>query len=203
MFPGFRITGKPVEAWVVWNGQPRGEGDLTLAFADEAWGRALLVREVVTLSADGPAGPPENDKTCFVVMPFGTKPVDGRDVAFDAIFSTILGPAIAAVKLPENGNVRPYRTDKDLAADMIDQDMFERLEYSRFVFCDLTGLRPAEIAMVGDNGHDLELARAAGCGLAVGVLSGTGTRASLSPLADVILTSAIELPGILTERNAA
>lgn len=72
-----------------------------------------------------------------------------------------------------------------------------------YAFCDLTGLRPAEIAMVGDNGHDLELARAAGCGLAVGVLSGTGTRASLSPLADVILASAIELPGILTERNAA
>ena len=41
---------------------------------------------------------------------------------------------------------------------------------------------------------------AAGVGLAVGVLSGTGTRASLAPLADIILPSAIELPGVLTAR---
>ena len=61
-------------------------------------------------------------------------------------------------------------------------------------FCDLTGLKPSEIAMVGDNRHDLEMARAGGCGLAVGVLSGTGTRASLSPMADVILDSVADLP---------
>jgi tetratricopeptide (TPR) repeat protein len=131
------------EAWIVWNGRPRGEGDLTLAFADEAWKRQLPVREIATLSAaDGPTGPVENTKTCFVVMPFGTKTVDGRDVPFDAIFSTILAPAIAAVTLPEGGALRPYRTDKDLGATMIDQDMFERLEYSRFVLGDLTGLNP-------------------------------------------------------------
>ncbi len=37
---------------------------------------------------------------------------------------------------------------------------------------------PAEIAVVGDNVHDLEMARAAGAGLAVGVLSGTGDEAA-------------------------
>ncbi len=70
-------------------------------------------------------------------------------------------------------------------------------------FCDLTGLKPSEIAMVGDNRHDLEMARAGGAGLAVGVLSGTGTRASLTPLADAILHSVTELPGLLVQRNAA
>jgi len=64
-------------------------------------------------------------------------------------------------------------------------------------FCDLTGLRPSEIAMVGDNRHDLDMARAGGCGLAIGVLSGTGTHASLAPLADVVLESAADLPGYL------
>ena len=64
-------------------------------------------------------------------------------------------------------------------------------------FCDLTGLKPAEIAMVGDNRHDLDMARAAGCGLAVGVLSGTGTRASLAPMADVVLDSVADLPAFL------
>ena len=67
-------------------------------------------------------------------------------------------------------------------------------------FCDLTGLRPAEIAMVGDNRHDLEMARAGGCGLAIGVLSGTGTRESLSAIADIVLDSVADLPDFLSAR---
>ena len=67
-------------------------------------------------------------------------------------------------------------------------------------FCDLTGLKPSEIAMVGDNRHDLEMARAGGCGLAIGVLSGTGTRESLSAIADVVLDSVADLPDFLSAR---
>ncbi|BCH13252.1 MULTISPECIES: HAD family hydrolase [unclassified Mesorhizobium] len=67
-------------------------------------------------------------------------------------------------------------------------------------FSDLTGLRPAAIAVVGDNRHDLEMARAGGCGLAIGVLSGTGTRESLSQIADVILDSVADLPDLLSAR---
>ena len=67
-------------------------------------------------------------------------------------------------------------------------------------FCDLTGLKASEIAMVGDNRHDLEMARAGGCGLAVGVLSGTGTRESLAEIADVILDSVADLPDFLSAR---
>jgi phosphoglycolate phosphatase len=67
-------------------------------------------------------------------------------------------------------------------------------------FCDLTGLKASEVAMVGDNRHDLEMARAGGCGLAVGVLSGTGTRASLAPMADVVLDSVVDLPAFLEGR---
>lgn len=70
-------------------------------------------------------------------------------------------------------------------------------------FCDLTGLKPGEIAMVGDNRHDLEMARAGGCGLAVGVLSGTGTRDSLAPMADVVLDSVADLPDFLATRVSA
>lgn len=66
-----------------------------------------------------------------------------------------------------------------------------------YAFSDLTGLKPQEIAMVGDNRHDLEMARAAGAGLAVAVLSGTGTRESLTPLADVVLDSIADLPAFL------
>jgi phosphoglycolate phosphatase len=66
-----------------------------------------------------------------------------------------------------------------------------------YAFSDLTGLRSSEIAMVGDNRHDLEMARAGGAGLAIGVLSGTGTRESLAPIADVILDSVADLPVFL------
>lgn len=69
-------------------------------------------------------------------------------------------------------------------------------------FCVLTGLEPAEIAMVGDNRHDLEMARAGRAGAAVAVLSGTGTRDRLEPLADVVLGSVADLPGWLADPAA-
>jgi phosphoglycolate phosphatase len=65
-------------------------------------------------------------------------------------------------------------------------------------FCDLTGLKPSQVAMVGDNSHDMEMARAGRCGLAVAVLSGTGTRERLAPMADVVLASIADLPGYLS-----
>lgn len=70
-------------------------------------------------------------------------------------------------------------------------------------FCDLTGLKPAQLAMVGDNRHDLQMAKAGGAGLAVAVLSGTGTRESLSALADVVLDSIADLPAYLAAQGAA
>jgi phosphoglycolate phosphatase len=66
-----------------------------------------------------------------------------------------------------------------------------------YAFCDFTGLKPSEIAMVGDNRHDLVMGRAAGVGLAIGVLSGTGTREALAPLAHVVLGSVVDLPDYL------
>jgi phosphoglycolate phosphatase len=68
--------------------------------------------------------------------------------------------------------------------------------YAIHAFSDLTGLKPSEIAMVGDNRHDLEMARAGGA-LAIAVLSGTGTRESLTPMADVVLDSIADLPAYL------
>lgn len=65
-------------------------------------------------------------------------------------------------------------------------------------FAQHLGLPPSSIAMVGDNRHDMELARSAGAGAAIGVLSGTGTAESLTDLADVIIGSVAELPALLS-----
>ncbi|PSH64858.1 HAD family hydrolase [Phyllobacterium brassicacearum] len=68
------------------------------------------------------------------------------------------------------------------------------------LFATRTGLKPDVIAMVGDNAHDLEMAHAAGAGLAIGVLSGNSTLDDLGPLSDAILGSIAELPQYLKSR---
>ncbi len=85
----------------------------------------------------------------------------------------------------------------DLFAHVLGYDSVERPKPAAdmlLAFSATTGLAPHEIAMVGDNSHDLDMARAGGAGLAVGVLSGNGTRDALAPLADVILDSVADLP---------
>lgn len=61
-------------------------------------------------------------------------------------------------------------------------------------FCAAAALDPSDVAVVGDNRHDLEMARAGGAGFAVGVLdTGTGTAESLSGLADLCIPSVASL----------
>ncbi len=81
-------------------------------------------------------------RICFVIMPFGKKPVGEREVDFDQIYDTIFRPAIDAVPLPapEAGNLEARRTDKDFFAGDISHEMFNYLEYSRFALADITGL---------------------------------------------------------------
>ena len=47
----------------------------------------------------------EYEKTCFVIMPFGTKLVGKHKVNFDRIYDDIFRPAISAVALPEGGKL--------------------------------------------------------------------------------------------------
>lgn len=64
-------------------------------------------------------------------------------------------------------------------------------------FCAACGLQPRDVAVVGDNPHDLEMARSAGAGLAVGVLSGNSTIEDFGSLADLVLGTIAELPDFL------
>jgi phosphoglycolate phosphatase len=68
-------------------------------------------------------------------------------------------------------------------------------------FARVAGVDPAEIAVVGDTDHDMGMARAAGVGLAVGVLTGTGTRESLGRSADVVIDDVIALETLLHGRG--
>jgi phosphoglycolate phosphatase len=64
-------------------------------------------------------------------------------------------------------------------------------------FAEITGLEPSDIAMVGDNHHDMEEARNGGAGLAIAVLSGNAAHEDIAHLADHTLASIAELPALL------
>jgi phosphoglycolate phosphatase len=68
-------------------------------------------------------------------------------------------------------------------------------------FADATGIPLGEIVVVGDNTHDLEMARSAGVGAAIGVLTGNSGTDELTPLADAVLASVCELPDWLETRQ--
>lgn len=68
-------------------------------------------------------------------------------------------------------------------------------------FCTKTELKAAEVAVIGDNFHDMIMGKNAGAGLLVGVLTGTSGRDELSELADVVLDSINDLESCLIERQ--
>lgn len=70
-------------------------------------------------------------------------------------------------------------------------------------FCGAVGLAPAEVAMVGDNRHDMEMGRTAGCGACIGVLTGTSAATDLAPLASVVLDSIAALEAWLDGQATA
>jgi phosphoglycolate phosphatase-like HAD superfamily hydrolase len=59
--------------------------------------------------------------------------------------------------------------------------------------CAVLDVAPARTAVVGDSPADLQMARGAGAGLIVGVLTGVGRRADLEPDADTVIGSVAEL----------
>ncbi len=68
-------------------------------------------------------------------------------------------------------------------------------------FARAAGVPVSEIVVVGDNTHDLEMARSAGAGAAIGVLSGNSRAEDLAPLADAVLDSVCDLSEWLRARS--
>jgi phosphoglycolate phosphatase-like HAD superfamily hydrolase len=59
--------------------------------------------------------------------------------------------------------------------------------------CGRLGVAPSRTAVVGDSPADLVMGRSAGAARSIGVLTGVGDRASLEPLADLVLDSIADL----------
>jgi phosphoglycolate phosphatase len=132
-------------------------------------------------------------------------PIDGAAVVLDLLAERgfVMGVATndateaAVASLTATGLIRnlPHVFGYDSvatpkpAADMV------------LAFCQAAGLAPAEVIVVGDNAHDLVMARSAGAGLAVGVTSGNSAVEHLAPLADAVLGSIRELPAWLHQNR--
>lgn len=67
--------------------------------------------------------------------------------------------------------------------------------------CNQLHLSPADVIVIGDTIADLQMARAAGVGLCIGVLSGVSSHKDLNPYADLILESIDELHLYLSEMH--
>lgn len=59
--------------------------------------------------------------------------------------------------------------------------------------CEQLGIEPSSVMVVGDTTSDLKMARSAGAGLAIGVLSGVSSSRDLAEFADVLIESVDEL----------
>jgi len=69
--------------------------------------------------------------------------------------------------------------------------------------CERLKLDPKNVMVIGDTASDLKMARAAGAGLAVGVLSGVSSAKDLIPHADVLIKSIDELHAYIVELDEA
>ena len=128
-------------------------------------------------------------------------PIDGVNAALDLLAARgfVMGVATndateaATASLTATGMIRnlPHIFGYDSvatpkpAADMV------------HAFCAAARVMPAETIVVGDNAHDLVMARSAGAALAIGVTSGNSAVEDLAPLADAIIGSIRELPAWL------
>ncbi|MFO1090275.1 MAG: HAD family hydrolase [Hyphomicrobiales bacterium] len=159
-----------------------------------AWRPGMPADEVDALTA-------AVDRFCQAHGPLSAVPLAELRPLFEALRADGLKLGIAT-----NDSERTARvTAKNLGVD----DMFELiLGYDSVVnpkpaadmvhaFCAVTGLAPETIAVVGDNVHDIEMARAAGAGLAIGVLSGNSSHEDLAPHADHVIDSVADLPRLL------
>ncbi len=152
---------------------------------------------------------------------FGAADLTGR---LDALFRQAAGRAVPVTDLPalfdtlraRNIVVGIASSDSEAAIRDTAQalDISDRVDFicgydsghgvkpepgMAHAFCAATSSQPSRMAVVGDNRHDMVMARAAGA-FAVGVLSGTGTPETLADYCDICLASVADLPGLLPGR---
>ncbi len=68
-------------------------------------------------------------------------------------------------------------------------------------FCRHCELFSQEVLVIGDNVHDMQMAKTGKAGLKLGVLSGNSTLSHLDPYADYVLNNVLDLPEFLSSNK--
>jgi phosphoglycolate phosphatase len=141
------------------------------------------------------------DDYCARMAPDTAAPIVDLGELFDAlcVLELALGIATNDVERSASATMRRLGVADRLAAILGYDSVANPKPAADMVhaFCLATGLDAREVAVVGDNLHDVEMARAAGAGLAIGVLTGNGAAADLEPHCDHLLASVAALPGFM------
>jgi tetratricopeptide (TPR) repeat protein len=100
-------------------------------------GRLTAPSFALLRSPDHQSMPEPKKLECFVVMPFGKKPLpNGSSCDFDAIYRTIISPAVKAA------GMSPQRDDEKVGSHLIHSEMFRKLRDKPVVLADLSTANP-------------------------------------------------------------
>lgn len=124
------------------------------------------------------------------------KPIKGIKAFLEALVNKGLIIGIATADDLETTKLCLEKLEIDSYFDFIaTSDYYEKKPNPAMLrgFCQKYDLSSNEVVMVGDTHVDLAMAKNGAAGLAVGVLSGTGSLQTLRPLADFVLSSATQI----------
>jgi phosphoglycolate phosphatase-like HAD superfamily hydrolase len=130
----------------------------------------------------------------FVPDPVASaRPLADLRVLFDSLQSGGRSIALATTddRAPTEATLRALGVREALAAIACGDDGVGVKPDPRMLqaICEAVRVAPGRTAVVGDSLVDLEMARGAGAGAVIGVLSGIGDEDHLAPLADLVLPS--------------
>jgi phosphoglycolate phosphatase len=120
----------------------------------------------------------------------------------EAVLSLLHGRGLALAVVTNDGELAARRTVQKLDIEhyfsaVIGYDSVSNPKPAAdpvHLACDLLGIFAHETIVVGDNLHDIEMARNAGAGAAIAVLTGTTSREDFGDHPDAILASIADLP---------
>lgn len=135
------------------------------------------------------------------IAPQTASPIVDLDALFDelSLMGLAYGVATNDVERSATATMRHLGVDQRLVT-IIGYDSVKNAKPAGDMvdaFCAVARVEPGEVAVVGDNLHDIEMARAGSAGLAIGVLTGNGAAADLEPHCDHVLASIADLPDLL------
>eukprot|EP00960_Hanusia_phi_P043833 756297-Hanusia_phi.AAC.2 len=164
-----------------------------------AWAAQPIIRQAVEVCLTEQGGMQERDarqavKECWAECEEGEVSPISRctRTLFESLhrMGIMTGVCTSDARRPTEMNLRSLGVSSMVHHSICGDDSFnvpKPAPDNAWNFCKRLGVRPEETIIVGDTNADLRMARAAGVGGSIGVLSGVGTEEDLKANADLIV----------------